>query len=36
MPGTKNNFAGENQQQSTGLYWTNNLHGLDTQEFGSQ
>jgi hypothetical protein len=36
VPGTKNNFAGENQQQSTGLYRTNNLHRLDTQGFGVQ
>jgi hypothetical protein len=35
-PGTENNFAGETQQQSTGLYWTNDLHGLDTQGLGVQ
>jgi hypothetical protein len=27
-------FAGKNQQQSTGLSWTNDLHGLDTHGFG--
>jgi hypothetical protein len=34
VPETKNDFAGKNQQQFTGLYWTNDLHGLDNQGFG--
>jgi hypothetical protein len=34
VPETKNDFAGENQQQFTGLYWTNDLHGLNSQGFG--
>jgi hypothetical protein len=32
-PETKNDFAGKNQQQFTGLYWTNDLYELDSQGF---
>jgi hypothetical protein len=34
-PETKNNVAGENQQQFTGLYWTNDLHGLEFESVGA-
>jgi hypothetical protein len=34
MTETKNDFAGENQQQFTRVYWTNDLYRLDRQGFG--